>query len=159
MNHLEVTAGTDMEQYSHLQNDPLPALDGRPIKEPDTIPPVLAAFLDSETAPVQPVRVGFGEYPENEIKIGNWYTFCCQKDLQIIESEDDIELIKEWIADGVDVGVYESQRQALLDIREAWVRSKQLYGKLNPENYEQEIKECDEMIRKTEESNALAKKP
>lgn len=82
-----------------------------------------------------------------EVKIGNWYTYCCQKDLAKIETQEDVDSINDLIADDFGVDIYETQLEALQDIRESWVRSLALNGGSNPENYQNEIDECDEMIR------------
>lgn len=82
-----------------------------------------------------------------EIKIGNWYTYCCQKDLAQIETQEEIEQIMQLISDDFGVDIYETQLEALQDIRESWVRSLALNGGSNPEDYQSEIDECDEMLR------------
>lgn len=82
-----------------------------------------------------------------EVKIGNWYTYCCQKDLEQIETQEDIDSINDLITDDFGVDVYSSKMEALIDIRESWVRSLALNGGENPKNYQDEIDECDEMIR------------
>ena len=81
-----------------------------------------------------------------EVKIGNWYTYCCQKDLAQIETEEDIASINDLIADDFGVDIYSSKMEALIDIRESWVRSLALNGGEDPKNYQDEIDECDEMI-------------
>lgn len=82
-----------------------------------------------------------------EVKIGNWYTYCCQKDLAQIETQEDIDNINDLIADDFGVDIYETQLEALQDIRESWVRSLALNGGSDPENYQSEIDDCDEMLR------------
>jgi hypothetical protein len=82
-----------------------------------------------------------------EVKIGNWYSLCCQRDLEIIESAEDIEYVNTLIVDDWGVDIYESKLEALLDIREMWVRSKESNNKSNPNPYQEEIDSCDELIR------------
>lgn len=81
-----------------------------------------------------------------EVKVGNWYSLCCQRDLEIIESDEDVEHVNDLIADNFGVDIYESKLEALLDIRAMWVRSKE-NNPSNPEPYQEEIDNCDEMIR------------
>jgi hypothetical protein len=81
-----------------------------------------------------------------EVKVGNWYSFCCQRDLAIIESVEDIRYINNIIADDFGVDVYESRLEALIDIREMWVRSKE-NNPSDPAPYQEEIDNCDELIR------------
>ena len=82
-----------------------------------------------------------------EVKIGNWYTMCCQRDLCEIVDQEDIDLILDLQVDNSGVWVYNTKLEALYDIRESYVN-----GKLNV-LYDGEIKvlddeilDCDKMI-------------
>jgi hypothetical protein len=60
MDHLEVTAGVDMEAYSHCNDNVVVFNDCRFSKSGVAIGIDLGSYRDSGSAPVQPVRVGFG---------------------------------------------------------------------------------------------------
>jgi dissimilatory sulfite reductase (desulfoviridin) alpha/beta subunit len=82
-----------------------------------------------------------------EVKIGNWYTMCCQRDLCEIVDQEDIDLILNLLEDNSGVWTYNTKLEALYDIRESYVN-----GKLNVlydgeiEVLNDEIENCDKMI-------------
>lgn len=53
-----------------------------------------------------------------DAKIGRWYSICCHCDLRDVADESDIEWIKAQRGYGCNVSVWETRREALLEIRE-----------------------------------------
>ena len=54
------------------------------------------------------------------VKIGMWATQCCHRDLYQISTDTEIENILEDWDDGVSHDVWETKREALLDIRKGF---------------------------------------
>jgi hypothetical protein len=82
-----------------------------------------------------------------EVKIGNWYTMCCQRDLCEIVDQSDIDLILDLLEDNSGVWIYNTKMEALLDIKESYENGKSnaLYdGEIEVLN--DEIADCDRMI-------------
>jgi hypothetical protein len=69
------------------------------------------------------------------MKIGDWYTLCCQKDLAQIDAGD-ISRIESMIAQDITVDVWSTKLEALQEIRGWWVESGDAEG----------VEECDRMI-------------
>ncbi len=57
-----------------------------------------------------------------DVKIGHWYTLCCHMDLAIIETQSNLDNVLHEFLDFKDpiVEVWETQREALLEIRVGW---------------------------------------
>ena len=54
---------------------------------------------------------------QTDAKIGHWHSICCHCDLLEIADERDTEWIKAQRSYGINVSVWETQREALLEIR------------------------------------------
>jgi len=61
-----------------------------------------------------------------QIKIGLWASQCCHCDLHQISTDTEIETILEDWDDGVDYDVWETKREALLEIRKGFDDKKEL---------------------------------
>lgn len=81
---------------------------------------------------------------QEDLKIGQWSSDCCERDLREIKSQEDIEdIIEMWDDIGTDsVDVWESKKEALLDIRSTHSPTHE-YGK-------HAISVIDEMIAQIE---------
>jgi uncharacterized protein YbaR (Trm112 family) len=62
----------------------------------------------------------------NEIKIGMWACPCCHRDLYQIQTEEEINTIIEDWDEGISHDVYDSKKEALLDIRKGFTDIKTL---------------------------------
>lgn len=70
-----------------------------------------------------------------DIKIGQFFTCCCHLDLAEIETKEDVLSLVEDMGDDQDYEIWDTKKNALLDIREGW-------------NTPEEINEIDEMLTK-----------
>ena len=61
-----------------------------------------------------------------QVKIGMWASQCCQCDLHQISTDAEIETILEDWDEGISYDVWETKREALLDIREGFNDKKEL---------------------------------
>jgi hypothetical protein len=55
----------------------------------------------------------------DEVKIGHWYTFCCEEDLTQIDNDEELETVKEDLQDEID-SVWETKEEALAEIKSWW---------------------------------------
>lgn len=80
------------------------------------------------------------ENPDN-IKINHWYTYCCHLDLYPIETQNELEDIQSQLSSEdyeLCPEIWETQKEALLEIRERWQRS----------GYPKAVSEIDEILSK-----------
>jgi hypothetical protein len=42
---------------------------------------------------------------DEKVKIGYWYTYCCQEDLSIIETEEERQMVQDELDDGNEIGI------------------------------------------------------
>jgi HEAT repeat protein len=86
-----------------------------------------------------------------EVKIGNWYTICCQRDLRKIVDQSNIDLIISLQEDNIGVRIYNTKIEALLDIKRSYENRKEnlLYAD-QIKDLDEEIEDCNRMIREEE---------
>jgi hypothetical protein len=62
-----------------------------------------------------------------ELKIGHWYTFCCERDLTQIASEEELEEVRnDLLEDGMNK-VWETKEEALLEIKSWWAGNRPVW--------------------------------
>ena len=72
-----------------------------------------------------------------DVKIGQWYTMCCHKDLDMIKTQQEIQEVKGMIGEYDTLEIWETEKEALLSIREMW-------------DSKDEIKEIDDRLERIE---------
>ena len=81
-----------------------------------------------------------------DVKVGHWYTGCCHRDLVQILTQADLEEVIDIITDGdgETVDIWDSQIEALQQIRQWMVNSSQ----------ESDVAEIDMMLKELQGNNA-----
>ena len=57
-----------------------------------------------------------------KLKIWQWYTLCCHKDLEEIKTQEDLDQVMDML-DDISIDIYDTKMEALLDILSSWVNS------------------------------------